>query len=80
LWTDIDNVFNHISTSAVFAHGNSPGITVNPVYYNDSGYPSLEGATNMHVSDSNGVCTAAGIYQLEEGAQWSDVPVGIRFC
>ena len=77
LWTDVDNVFNHISTSAVFAHGNSPGITVTPLYYNDSEYPSLEGATNHHISDSNGVCVAPSIYKLKAGAQWSGVAADV---
>jgi hypothetical protein len=37
LWTDENNVFNHIGTSAVFCHGTCPGISISPIYYNDSG-------------------------------------------
>lgn len=71
LWTDADNVFNHIGTSAVFAHGNCPGISVNPVFYNDSSPPSLEGATNNGLRDADGVCVAATIVKLEDGQRWT---------
>ena len=47
-WTDENNVFNHIGTSAVFCHGNCPGISISPIYYNDSGAPNMQGATNRY--------------------------------
>ena len=71
LWNDRDNVFNRIKTSTVFAHGDSPGISVTPVYYNDSGLPSLEGATNHNLRNAAGVCIAATIVKLQPGQDWS---------
>ena len=50
LWTDENNVFNHIGTSAVFCHGNCPGISMSPIFFNDSGKPNMQGATNSKVS------------------------------
>ena len=31
LWTDENNVFNHMGTSAVFCHGSCPGISISPI-------------------------------------------------
>jgi hypothetical protein len=71
LWNDEDNVFNHIGTSAVFCHGNCPGISISPIYYNDSGAPNMQGATNSKLHDVNGVCVAPTIVELAPGQQWT---------
>ena len=43
LWNDHYNVFNHIATSAVFAHGSSSHTTVVDMWMNDTHNPQLEG-------------------------------------
>jgi hypothetical protein len=64
LWTDEDNVFNHIRTSAVFCHGTCPGISISPIYYNDSSPPNMQGGTNDKLQNADGVCVAPTIVQL----------------
>ena len=71
LWTDLDNVFNHIDTSSVFCHGGSGGITVDGIYMNDSGLPNLQGATNMKLHDEKGVCIMPNVSTLAAGEDWS---------
>jgi hypothetical protein len=70
-WSDEDNVFNHIGTSAVFCHGTCPGISISPIYYNDSGAPNMQGATNSKLHDVSGVCIAPTIVQLAPGQSWT---------
>ena len=77
LWSDRDNVFNHIASAAVFCHGSCPGISVSPIYYNDSGTPNMQGATNNKLHDKNGVCVAPTIVALAPGAQWSGVAADV---
>ena len=77
LWNDEDNVFNHIGTSAVFCHGNCPGISISPIYYNDSGAPNMQGATNSMLHTADGVCVAPTIVQLAAGAQWTGVAADV---
>ena len=60
LWSDRENVFNHIRTSIIFAHGSSPHTTCVDMWYNDSGHPALEGDTNRDaVSASYVTCSLA---------------------
>ena len=73
LWSDYDNVFNHIQTAAVFCHGGSGGITVDGIYMNDSGLPSLQGATNMKLRNGDGVCVLPNTTVLAPGEAWSGV-------
>lgn len=56
LWNDHFNVFNHIATSAVFAHGSSPHTTVVDMWLNDTKGLALEGDTNRDVHSPNGSC------------------------
>ena len=51
LWNDHYNVFNHIGTSAVFAHGSSAHTTAVDMWLNDTGNPNLQGDTNRDVRD-----------------------------
>jgi hypothetical protein len=71
LWSDYDNVFNHIKTSSVFCHGGSGGIIVDGIFMNDSGKPNLQGATNMKLANEEGVCTTATIETLASDQRWS---------
>ena len=66
-----NNVFNHITSAAVFCHGSCPGISISPVYYNDSGAPNLQGATNAKLHDEDGVCVAATAVELAPGQAWA---------
>jgi hypothetical protein len=59
LIADHYNVFNHISTSAVFAHGSSAHTTVVDMWLNDTNNPQLEGDTNRDVRDAQGNCINA---------------------
>eukprot|EP00039_Didymoeca_costata_P028580 m.21525 g.21525 ORF g.21525 m.21525 type:complete len:848 (-) comp7175_c0_seq1:170-2713(-) len=70
LWNDTDNVFNHIQTPVVFAHGNCPGINVSPLYYNDSSPPNLQGATNNRLMDADGVCRGPMFVNISDGDPW----------
>ena len=71
LWSDYDNVFNHVKTSSVFCHGSSGGIIVDRVFMNDSGKPNLQGATNMKLVNREGVCISATMDTLGPGQTWS---------
>eukprot|EP01052_Picozoa_sp_SAG31_P001461 SAG31_NODE_49_length_30599_cov_15.615016_21_plen_204_part_00 len=59
LWNDHYNVFNHIETAAVFAHGSSAHTTVVDMWLNDTHNPQLEGDTNRDVRDPDGNCINA---------------------
>eukprot|EP01048_Picozoa_sp_COSAG05_P025796 COSAG05_NODE_6738_length_911_cov_0.782020_1_plen_218_part_10 len=57
LWDDHFNVFNHIATSGVFAHGSSSHTTVVDMWLNDTRGLALEGDTNRDVRDpKSGAC------------------------
>lgn len=57
LWNDHFNVFNHIRTSGVFAHGSSAHTTVVDMWLNDTQGLALEGDTNRDVRDPvTGAC------------------------
>ena len=56
LWNDHFNVFNHIRTSGVFAHGSSAHTTVVDMWLNDTQGLALEGDTNRDVRDPAGAC------------------------
>ena len=56
LWNDHFNVFNHIATSGVFAHGSSAHTTVVDMWLNDTDGLVLEGDTNRDVRSPNGTC------------------------
>ena len=80
LWTDENNVFNHMasiaghpSQFAVFCHGECPGITISPVFYNDSKPPFFEGGTNNALHNADGVCGAPVLVKLQPGQQWPPV-------
>jgi hypothetical protein len=77
LWTDENNVFNHIGTSAVFCHGTCPGISISPIYYNDSGAPNMQGATNSKLHNAAGVCEAPLIVKLAPGQPWTGVAADV---
>ena len=42
-----------------------------PIYYNDSGFPSLQGATNHNLKNADGVCIAASFIELGPGEPWT---------
>jgi hypothetical protein len=77
LWADYDNVFNDIQTSSVFCHGGSGGIVVDGIYMNNSGSPSLQGATNKYLNDSKGVCVTPTMETLGLGASWTGVAADV---
>ena len=54
-------MFNHIETSAVFAHGSSAHTTVVDMWLNDTHNPQLEGDTNRDVRDASGNCINAAM-------------------
>ena len=57
----------------MFCHGTCPGISISPIYYNDSGYPNMQGATNSKLADVDGVCVAPTIVELAPGQPWTGV-------
>jgi hypothetical protein len=67
----------HLKKAAVFCHGSCPGITISPIYYNNSGTPTLQGATNNKLHDGKGVCIAATVVELAQGQQWSGVAADV---
>ena len=77
LWSDYDNVFDNVSSSSVFCHGGSGGITVDGIYMNATGRPTLQGATNNKIRDDQGVCIEPTMETLGGGESWSGVAAAV---
>ena len=57
--------------------GGSGGITVDGIYMNATGRPTLQGAKNNKIRDSQGVCIEPTIETLGAGESWSGVAAAV---